>query len=155
MAKAMAERCQIIADIPMAFIVGGQGKLEGAVTRDPAAAARWLEPAAERGKAMAQYLLGQMYHEGSGLPKDEAAALKWSLVAAEQGITGAQHEAGVLLGSQKGAWKSWIEAYKWFLIAAREGYPGAKQNLELLAKRLNWKEIEEADKLAEAWKPKS
>lgn len=86
------------------------------------------------------------------MPKDDNTALRWAR-AAERGIAGARYEAALLLGSRPQAWAYWIEAYKWFLLAARKGYPGARQNLEILAKRLNVKEISQAETAADAWRP--
>ena len=137
----------------LAYHGAGRGEEDGAVARDPIAAARWLKPAAERDNAMAQYLLASLYRKGEGVPRDEDTALRWALAAAEQGIVGAQYEAAVLLGSRAHDWESWVEAYKWLLLAARKGYPGARQNLEILAKRLNVKEIVRAEAEADAWRP--
>jgi TPR repeat protein len=137
----------------LAYHGAGRGEEDGAVARDPIAAARWLKPAAERDSAMAQYLLASLYRKGEGVPQDEDKALRWALAAAEQGVAGAQYEAALLLGSRAHAWASWVEAYKWFLLAARQGYPGARQNLDILAKRLNLEEIAQAKAEADAWRP--
>jgi len=131
----------------------GVDPAEDPVARDPARAARWLTPAAEGGEAMAQYLLGHLYHMGEGVPEDEDRALRWILPAAERGILAAQAEAGVLLGARHHGFQGWIEAAKWLILASRAGVPGAGENLAKLKQRLNWKEIEEAEALAEAWRP--
>jgi hypothetical protein len=131
----------------------GVDSAEDPVARDPAKAARWLTPAAEGGEAMAQYLLGHLYHTGEGVPEDEDMALRWILPAAERGILAAQAEAGVLLGARHHGFRGWIEAAKWLILASRAGVPGAGENLAKLKQRLNRNEIEEAEDLAEAWRP--
>jgi TPR repeat protein len=151
-----AEQGHMRAQFTLGFLAyhgAGRGEEDGAVARDPVAAARWLKPAAERDNAMAQYLLASLYRKGEGVPQDDDKALGWALAAADRGVTAAQYEVGLLLGSRQHAWESWIEAYKWFVLAERKGYPGARQNLEILAKRLNYKEIEQAEAAAEAWRP--
>lgn len=151
-----AEQGHLGAQFTLGFLAyhgAGRGEEDGALARDPIAAARWLKPAARRDNPMAQYLLASLYRKGEGVPKDDDKALSWALAAAEQGVPGAQYEAALLLGSQPRAWASWIEAYKWFLLAARRGYPGARQNLAILAKRLNAAEIARAEAAADAWRP--
>ena len=96
-----------------------------------------------------------MYLEGDGVQQDPEKALRWSLAAAEQDVGEAQYQAGYLLGSKRHAWASWVEAYKWFLLAARKGTPGARQNLAILAERMNHKEIAQAESLAADWKPET
>jgi uncharacterized protein len=47
-------------------------------------ALKLLQPLAEQGNLDAQYKLGYMYRDGTGVKKDEATALKWLRKAAEQ-----------------------------------------------------------------------
>ena len=49
-----------------------------------------------QGYAPAQYNLGVMYHEGSGVPQDDTEAVKWYRTAAEQGYALAQHNLGLM-----------------------------------------------------------
>ena len=132
-----------------------QGAGEGAVAlpRDPGQAARWLGAAAEAGNPMAAQLLGRLYSRGRGMEADEAAALRWSLRAADHGLAGGQFDAGVLLGNRRHDVRAWVDAYKWLLLAARSGHPAAAENLEIVGKRLNVKEIQEAEAAAAAWTP--
>jgi len=46
-------------------------------------------PLAERGHAEAQFLIGDMYANGEGVPENDALAVKWWRKAAEQGFAGA------------------------------------------------------------------
>ena len=125
------------------------------VAADAGRALRWLIPAGEAGSPMAAYLLSRIYHYGQGVPADRDAALRWARRAAERGLTGGQFEAAVLLGSRGADAVAWVEAYKWFLLAARQGHPAAGANLETLGKRLNVKEIAEAEAAAAAWTPEN
>jgi hypothetical protein len=56
---------------------------------------------AEHGDAAAQFLLGDMYHEGKGVAQDYKAAVEWYRKAAEQGDAHAQFALGSMyyLGS--------------------------------------------------------
>lgn len=48
-------------------------------------AARWYAKGAQRGDITSQYLLGQAYEQGKGLPQDAAAAMRWYQAAASRG----------------------------------------------------------------------
>ncbi len=45
---------------------------------------------AEQGDAKAQFMLGNMYRKGLGVPQDHARAARWYRKAAEQGVAKAQ-----------------------------------------------------------------
>ncbi|MSO75823.1 MAG: sel1 repeat family protein [Alphaproteobacteria bacterium] len=63
-----------------------------------------LLPAAEKGDAEAQFLLGAIYSEGAREVKAEPArAVAWYRKAAEQGNPSAQYELFVLAGDRAGA----------------------------------------------------
>ena len=132
---------------------GGAGGAETALAPDPGQALRWLMLAGEAGNPMAAYLLSRIYHYGQGVPVDRDLALRWARFAAERGVTGGQFEAAVLLGRRSADAPAWVEAYKWFLLAARQGHPAAGANLQTLGRRLNVKEIAEAEASAAAWSP--
>ena len=55
-----------------------------------------LKPLAEAGDATAQLELGNMYHDGRGVPQDYAEAVKWYRLAADQGVAKAQNNLGVM-----------------------------------------------------------
>lgn len=54
------------------------------VQRDVAAAVVSLTELAERGWAIAQYKLGEIYHQGNGVERSRVEAYKWYAQAAEQ-----------------------------------------------------------------------
>jgi TPR repeat protein len=59
-------------------------------------ALRLWRPLAERGEAAAQFNLGVMYNNGSGVPKDYASAYMWfSLAAARGDQTAAEYRDAV------------------------------------------------------------
>ena len=58
-----------------------------------------LRARAEQGDAAAQYNLGIMYGNGTGVPQDDAEALRWYRLAADQGGTGKAYQAGDIKGS--------------------------------------------------------
>jgi len=47
------------------------------VSQDDVEAAKWCRRAAEQGNAMAQMLLGAIYHNGQGVPQDYVQAQMW------------------------------------------------------------------------------
>ena len=52
--------------------------------------------AAKHGEARAQYMLGEMYEHGRGVPKGNAAAMKWYRMAAERGHAKSQYKLGLM-----------------------------------------------------------
>ena len=53
-----------------------------------------LKQQAQKGDAVAQFLLGGMYYNGEGVPKDDIQAAKWYRLAADQGLAEAQLNLG-------------------------------------------------------------
>jgi TPR repeat protein len=64
---------------------------EAEARHDYATALGIIRPLAERGDAAAQSELGDMYHQGWGVPQAGAEAVKWYQRAALQGHPAAQH----------------------------------------------------------------
>ena len=52
--------------------------------------------AARHGEARAQYMLGEMYEHGRGVPKGDATAMKWYRMAAEHGHAKSQYKLGLM-----------------------------------------------------------
>jgi TPR repeat protein len=125
----------------------------GSVAQDQAAAARWLEPAAEAGHPMANYLMCQLVDEGEVVERDLGRALSFCREAADSGIAGAQFTTGLLLAERSNEIATWREAYTWFLLARRANYPGARQNLESVAQYLDAGDISQAEAVADALTP--
>ena len=88
-----------------------------------------VRKAAEQGDAVAQYKLGVMYYDGSGVLQDYAEAVKWYREAAEQGHAIAQNSLGQMydLGQgvpQAGTGKQ-FEVYDKFNPIYRKNLPVA------------------------------
>jgi len=101
-------------------------------------AIRRFKPLAVIGDSGAQYLLGQMYAFGWGVPRDESHALKWLRKAGKwtRTETDKAASAAYFIGKDYAEGvgaipKDELEAVKWFRIAADGGY---RQAAELLGK---------------------
>ena len=62
----------------------------GCVDQGPNAV-KVYKAAAKKGFVLAQYYLGYMYHNGSGIPQDNVLAREWYTIAAQNGHPHAQH----------------------------------------------------------------
>ncbi len=121
------------------------------VPRDYAEAVKWYLLAAEQGKADAQYYLGNMYRDGNGVPQDETEAVVWYTKAAEQGKSAAQNSLGELYAKGKGVKRNYITSYMWFNVAAVSGHAPYINGRDKVAKKMNQKQIEEAQQLSREW----
>jgi TPR repeat protein len=117
-------------------------------------AERLFRPLAEQGDAVAQYNLGDLYHNGQGVPQDYAEAVRWYRMAAEQGYAWAQNNLGVMYKNGNGVPQDDVLAYMWLNLAVAQGNDDAKNNRDALAKRMTSEQIAEAQRLAREWKPK-
>ena len=86
------------------------------------ATAKELRKAAEAGEASAQFRLGQLYDEGTGVPQDYGQAKEWFEKAAKQGHVGAQVNLGTLYLQGEGAPQSAQMALFWLSRAAEQGH---------------------------------
>lgn len=85
--------------------------------------------AAQKDIDQAQYNLGVMYKEGSGIPQDYATAVWWFRLAARQGYALAQLSLGVMYQEGKGVPQDYTEAARWVRLAAQQGVAQAQFNL--------------------------
>ena len=88
--------------------------------------------ASEQGNAIAQYYLGMMYHEGTGVPQNDKQAIHWFTQAAEQGYARAQYNLGVMYRDGIGVPKNDKQAVHWTTQAAEQGNALAQLALGLL-----------------------
>jgi len=86
------------------------------------ATAKTLRKSAEEGDASAQFRLGQLYDEGTGVPQDYGQAKEWFEKAAKQGHVGAQVNLGTLYLQGEGAPQSDQMALFWIRPAAEQGH---------------------------------
>ena len=93
----------------------------------------WL-PIAEQGDAEAQYNLGVMYDDGTGVLQDYKEAVKWYLLSAEQGDASAQVNLGFMYDIGQGVPQDYKEAVKWYRLSAKQGHAEAQKMLDLMRK---------------------
>ena len=93
-----------------------------------------IKPQAEKGDAVAQFIVGYMYDEGKGVPKDYDEAVKWYRRAAKQGNKEAQHNLG-LMGDQDQVSKDRAEKEKWHRGSAEPQNIAAQPNPRLMEDR--------------------
>ena len=86
------------------------------------ATAKELRKSAEEGDASAQFRLGQLYDEGTGVSQDYGQAKEWFEKAAKQGHVGAQVNLGTLYLQGEGAPRSAQMALFWLSRAAEQGH---------------------------------
>jgi uncharacterized protein len=125
------------------------GVLLSSSSTDYEAAAHCFRKAAEKGYALAQTNLAQMYAQGRGLPKDQREALNWLRRAARQGDAGAQFQLGRALHRQSldstvaGLSENRIEGFMWLQLASDQGFHNAESACNQLNLHMTKEEIEE------------
>ena len=113
------------------------------------AAADLWRPIAENGDAEAQYLLGELYRLGQGVPEDDAIAGRWHLEAAENGHPRSMYYVALMYYRGRGAaWeKDYVRAYVWFTLAAEEGIGDATWWRDRLGAKISEREAAKAKEL--------
>ncbi|MDX1432891.1 MAG: tetratricopeptide repeat protein, partial [Gammaproteobacteria bacterium] len=87
------------------------------------------QPLAEGGDRFAQFSLGSLYFEGSGVDKDFAASARWFRAAAEQGYAPAQFNLGNAYKHGNGVEQDDVQAAEWWRKAAEQNFAPAQFNL--------------------------
>jgi len=77
----------------------------------------------------AQYLLGEIYALGLGVPKNDSLAFQWYLKAAKKKHIEALYCVGIMYDKGRGVKSSLKEAKKWYLKAAKKGHAKAQLRL--------------------------
>lgn len=120
-------------------------------------AARELEPAARRGEARAQALLGFLYDNGLGRPQSYEAAAELYRRAAEQGNSEAQYLLGLSYDKGHGVPKNVVTAYMWLNLAAAGANKGDRERFlrirAAVASKMTETEITKGQWLALHWAP--
>lgn len=93
-------------------------------------------PLAKGGHSEAQYVLGQMYYFGQGVPQNYTTSVEWFTRSAEGGWAAAQHDLAVMVLQGQGTKESLTQAYVWFSLAAEQNFPDAKRRMNKVANRL-------------------
>ena len=94
-------------------------------------AVRWFRKAADEGDAVAEFLLGNQYAFGKGVPQDYSEAMIWFRKAAEQGHSRAMHDLGVIYAKGLGVPTDYVRAYMWFGLSAARGEKIVVKTLEM------------------------
>jgi TPR repeat protein len=84
---------------------------------------------AKKDVAIAQYYLGEMYSDGSGVPKSIEQAINWYKLAAEKGNIKAQYRLGFIYDKFDGKFKNNKQAIHWYTKAAQQGDDWAQNQL--------------------------
>ena len=124
-----------------------------AIAADPAKALPFLKAAADGGDKTAQYLLGDLYFQGTAVAQDYALAFAYTIKAAERGVIGAAYNAGLMTARGLGTAQDPAAAYRWFALAALQHYPGAAHNRDALRDQLTEPEQRQADAAVESFRP--
>lgn len=130
------------------YAEGGAG-----LKKDPVAARRWTERAAESGNRAAMHNLGVALADGQGGPTNAVTAAQWFRRAAELGLVDSQFNLGVLYEQGRGVSLNQAEAYKWYLIAARSKDKGALENAARVRQTLSPEARTLAERAAQAFRP--
>jgi len=88
-----------------------------------------LRKKAEAGDANAQFTIGSMHENGSGVHQDYAEAARWYRKAAGRGDARAQYNLGIMHQNGWGVPQDDTEAVKWYRKAAMQGVASAQYNL--------------------------
>lgn len=106
----------------------------------------WL-PLAEKGYALAQYAIGDMYYRGDGVDKDLEEAAKWIRGAADSWLPGALYHLGFLNLRGEGLAQDPVEAYRLMRLADTLGHRDAKTVLNRLEGSLDPDQLAAANRI--------
>jgi uncharacterized protein len=104
---------------------------------DYATALREWTLLAEEGEGAAQFNLGHMYEDGTGVERNDSEAMKWYNKAAEQGLAVAQSTLGRKHYFGHGVPRDYGMAVKWHRLAAEQGDANSQQSLGAAYQRGN------------------
>lgn len=136
--------------------LGNRYALGQGVKQDYVEAVKWIRLAAEQGHPIAQLNLGRLYYEGNGVQQDRKRAWELLQTSAESGLADAQYCLGRNYADpEPGAWeRDDVRAYMWLILASRQGHAEADAFRQEIGAKLTAKQISEAFKCADRWKPR-
>lgn len=107
---------------------------------------------AKRGNGTAQYLLGEIYFQGKGVPKNYKTAFEWMSKSARQGDKSAQSSLGFYYFNGWGTKKDHVLAYLWWSLSiVNNEEPITRKNLGDLEQELSAADLARAQKMASDW----
>lgn len=107
-----------------------QKGLKGYNTQDYDTALKYLTPAANKGHAEAQEVLGFMYINGLGVEKNNRLAFEWMKKSAENGNALAQWKVATMFLDGQGVERNEAEVLKWATMATEQNVDEAKRLLK-------------------------
>jgi TPR repeat protein len=147
--RKLAEEGDVIAQNRLGlFYKFGRG-----VPKNYGQAKRWFEEAAKQGHAGAQINLGMLYLREDAPPRSPQMAIFWFSRAAEQGVVPAFTKLGQMYQEAEGVPEDLIQAYMWFHLAAANGEAPSAEKRDVLATKMTYAQITEAQQRAQEWKP--
>lgn len=120
---------------------------------------KWFYRAADQGHPNAQFILGNAYATGLGVPRDYKEAAKWYRKAADQGHADAQSKLGILYYKGLGVPKDYVLSSMWFTLSGQMAEPAKtttdaiNAQVDLVDKMIQ-DQKEEANRLVNEWKRK-
>jgi TPR repeat protein len=109
---------------------------------------KWFRKAAVQGEPMAQFNMGWMYENGTGVQKNASKALEWYRKASFSGHIEAPSFVAILYDAGNGVKMDKIAAYAWWFIGAKLGDEAPLNNLDFLETKLTAQQIQSAKYLA-------
>jgi TPR repeat protein len=106
--------------------------IEALNRKDYKAAFYWLQKAADRGNAEAQFDIGSMYRDGDGVKQDDAQALSWLQKAAAQDYPIALDVLGLMYHEGTGVKQDYAASMDWSLKAAAHGILAAQARVGVM-----------------------
>jgi TPR repeat protein len=125
------------------------------VPQDYGQARQWYKKAAAQEHAEAQFYLGRLYFNGQGVPQDFDQARHWWEKAAALRFAKAQYSLGLVYSNGRGVPEDKVQAHKWYNLAGANGSEAGANFRDRLATRMTPAQIDEAQRLAREWKPKT
>ena len=119
----------LLAGVSVCYAQDFQKGFAAYKAKDDKEAARLFGLAAAQGDEKAQYNLGVMYHEGTGVTQNYKEAVRLYGLAAAQGYVSAQTNLGGMYANSQGVTQDSKEAIKWYRLAAEQGNADAQYNL--------------------------
>jgi TPR repeat protein len=117
--------------------------------KDYATAVALFRSLAAQGYASAQYNLGLMYDNGTGVAQDYKEAVRLYGLAAAQGNAMAQYNLGVMYRNGQGVAQDYVRAHMWYNLGAISGdSKNASTNRDNIAERMTPQQIAEAQAMA-------
>ena len=123
---------------------------------DPATALQWYLKGGAVGYVDAQYIIGEMYKNGEGIPQNYKLSFNWLLMAANQGDATSQFEVGTMYRDGTGVKQSAVNAHIWLNLATSHMkllFNNEPRDLAELEAKMSPSEIEAAQVAATNWKP--